>query len=134
MKMTGRRLPKMEKSLQEDLAAKRVPLMIIASSGSQHSGQVDNLVAVSQLSQRFNAWLHLEGHLVAHLGLIDQPKKVRFFFPIGLLVLTSSFFVSQTLQVADSLHLDLKQLLGIPSLPYVVGYNIVISLRVAKGF
>lgn len=76
MKMNGHDLKKMEKSLQEDLAAKRVPLMIIASCGSHHSGQVDNLVGVSQLSQRFNAWLHLEGHLISHLSLHDQPKKV----------------------------------------------------------
>lgn len=103
MKMNGHDLKKMEKSLQEDLAAKRVPLMIIASCGSHHSGQVDNLVGVSQLSQRFNAWLHLEGHLISHLSLHDQPKK--------------------TLQVADSLHLDLRQLLGIPSLPYVTMYR-----------
>lgn len=76
MKMTGRELSKLEKSLQEDLAAKRVPLMIIASSGSHHTGQVDNLVAVSQLSQRFNTWLHLEGLLITHLSLSDQPQKV----------------------------------------------------------
>ena len=29
----------------------------------------------------------------------------------------------KTLQVADSLHLDLKQLLGIPCLPYVVRWS-----------
>lgn len=78
--MNGHELQKMEKSLQEDLAAKRVPIMIIASCGSHHTGQVDNLVAISQLSQRFNAWLHLEGHLISHLSLHDQPKKVIFQF------------------------------------------------------
>lgn len=67
----------MDKSLQEDIAAKRVPLMIIACCGSHHSGQVDDLVAISQLSQRYNTWLHLEGHLISHLSLHDQPKKVN---------------------------------------------------------
>nr|CAH0105235.1 unnamed protein product [Daphnia galeata] len=104
MKMYGAdHLIKMEKSLLEDFAAKRVPVMIIASCGSHHSGQVDNLVGISHLAQRFNAWLHLEGHLISHLSLHDQPKK--------------------TLQIADSLHLDLKQLLGIPSLPFVTMYR-----------
>ncbi|XP_046643927.1 pyridoxal-dependent decarboxylase domain-containing protein 1-like [Daphnia pulicaria] len=104
MKMHGAdHLTKMEKSLLEDFAAKRVPLMIIASCGSHHSGQVDNLVAISHLAQRFNAWLHLEGHLINHLSLHDQPKK--------------------NLQIADSLHLDLKQLLGVPSLPFVTMYR-----------
>ena len=78
IKMSGSKLVKLEKSLQEDLAAKRVPVMIIACCGSHHTGMVDNLVAVSQLSQRFNAWLHLEGHLISHLCLSDQPKKVKY--------------------------------------------------------
>lgn len=61
--------------------------MIIASSGSHHSGQVDNLVVISKLAQRFNAWLHLEGHLITNLGVLnDQPKKVCFFFQSLLLV------------------------------------------------
>jgi hypothetical protein len=78
MKMYGAdHLIKMEKSLLEDFAAKRVPVMIIASCGSHHSGQVDNLVGISHLAQRFNAWLHLEGHLISHLSLHDQPKKVK---------------------------------------------------------
>lgn len=51
--------------------------MIIASCGSHHSGQVDNLVGISQLAERFNTWLHLEGHLISHLSLSDQPKKVK---------------------------------------------------------
>lgn len=75
--MEGQEILKVEKSLQEDLAAKRVPLMIIASSGSHHSGQVDNLISISHLAQRFNTWLHLEGLLIGHLSLSDQPKKVN---------------------------------------------------------
>jgi len=64
--------------------------MIIASSGSHHSGQVDNLVIVSQLSKRFKAWLHLEGHLITHIGgLSDQPKKV---ISLVLLVLAFIYF------------------------------------------
>ena len=76
VKMSGSKLIQLEKSLQEDLAAKRVPVMIIACCGSHHTGMVDNLVAVSQLAQRFSCWLHLEGHLISHLCLSDQPKKV----------------------------------------------------------
>ena len=74
--MTGSKLTQLEKSLQEDLAAKRVPIAIIACCGSHHTGMVDNLVSVSQLAQRFSCWLHLEGHLISHLCLSDQPKKV----------------------------------------------------------
>lgn len=120
MKMNGQVLSKMEKSLQEDFAAKRVPLMIIASCGSHHTGQVDNLVAISHLSQRFNSWLHLEGHLISHFSLHDQPKKVIFIFLCYFILFHSFPIFTQTLQVADSLHLDLRHLLGVPSLPFVV--------------
>lgn len=103
MQMTGQDLSKLENSLQEDLAAKRVPIMIIASIGSHHTGEVDNLIKVTQLSQQFKTWLHLEGHLISQLGILEN--------------------VSPSIQIADSLHLDLRQWLGIPSLPFVTMYR-----------
>jgi len=103
MKMSECDLSKLENSLQEDLAAKRVPVMIVASVGSHHTGEVDNLTKVTQLSQRFKTWLHLEGHLISQLGLLEN--------------------VSPSIQIADSLHLDLRQWLGIPSLPFVTMYR-----------
>ena len=74
--MSEPKLSNLDKLLQEDLAAKRVPIMIIASIGSHHTGEADNLIAVSQLSQRFNTWLHLEGHLISQLCLLDKPLQV----------------------------------------------------------
>jgi len=103
MKMTGQDLSKLENSLQEDLAAKRVPIMIIASIGSHHTGEVDNLIKITQLSQCFKTWLHLEGHLISQLGILEN--------------------VTPSIQIADSLHLDLRQWLGIPSLPFVTMYR-----------
>lgn len=77
MKMSGDNLSKLEKSLLEDIAAKRVPVMVIASSGSHHTGESDDLVKVCQLCQRFQIWLHLEGHLLSQLSLTNHPSKVN---------------------------------------------------------
>lgn len=77
--MSDSNLVKMEKSLKEDLAAKRVPVMIISSIGSHHTGLVDNLVAVKNLAQRYNMWLHLEGHLISKMSLFPHPKEVLTF-------------------------------------------------------
>ena len=98
--MTGDQLPKLENSLAEDVASKRIPVMLIASVGSHHTGMVDNLKSITHLAHRYNMWVHLEGHLIPKLSLLDKPKN-------GPLL-------------ADSLHLDLRLWLGLPSLPYVV--------------
>ena len=126
LKMTDEELPKLENSLQEDLAAKRIPVMLIASVGSHHTGLVDNLVAITSLAQRFNMWLHLEG--LTLLASCSAALHLPFYYQTGHLVSKLSLLKGPKVAplIADSLHLDLRLWLGIPSLPFVV--RTIISL------
>lgn len=94
MRMTSDNLAKLEKILLEDIAAKRVPVMMIASSGSHHTGQSDDLIKICQLCQRFKIWLHLEGHLISQLSLTSHSNKVSYSAAIFLCL--SYFLFSRT--------------------------------------
>ncbi|WP_248804107.1 pyridoxal phosphate-dependent decarboxylase family protein [Pseudomonas sp. MWU13-2100] len=73
-------------ALERELAACEAPgRIVIASAGTVNSGDFDDLVSLSQLCRRYNAWLHVDaafgafarcsdryGHLVEGLELADS--------------------------------------------------------------
>uniref|UniRef100_A0A1A9W408 Pyridoxal-dependent decarboxylase domain-containing protein 1 n=1 Tax=Glossina brevipalpis TaxID=37001 RepID=A0A1A9W408_9MUSC len=90
----------LQKQIQIDLAAQRMPLLIIADIGDSLYGYVDNLIRMRNICDTYNMWLHATGHGLASVVCSQGP---------GLMS-----------SVVDSLILKLGSWLGLPSLPTVL--------------
>lgn len=92
----------LERLIEQDKNAHRVPLMVLADAGTVIVGHVDNLTRIQEVCEKHNVWMHLRGHNLAALVLTHPSVK-----PVKL---------------ADSLSLPLGNWLGIPSLPIATMY------------
>lgn len=91
-----------EEIILEDKAAGRLPIMCVANV---HSAifQGLNPVSVEALCRKHDVWLHLEGHALAGLALLDAT--------------------TQNVPTGDSLSLTIGSWLGVPALPFVTLYK-----------
>src|SRR3984885_15442723 len=51
----------LEQTLERDLASGKKPFCVIATAGTTNTGAIDDLVALSEICQRFDLWLHVDG-------------------------------------------------------------------------
>lgn len=93
----------LDRMMAEDLAAQKIPFLVIANAGGGAVGGVDNVGRIQELCNNHEAWLHVEGHALAALTLPNAPNLPA--------------------KVGDSMTLPLSLWLGIPSLPYVTLYK-----------
>lgn len=93
----------LEKLIQEDVAAARRPLLMVANAGSPAVGHVDNLPRLQELCKLHDIWLHIEGHSIAGLSLVSVP--------------------SLPVRIGDSMTLPIGSWFGVPSLPCVTLYK-----------
>ncbi|XP_023239036.1 putative pyridoxal-dependent decarboxylase domain-containing protein 2 isoform X1 [Centruroides sculpturatus] len=93
----------LEKLIQEDVAAARKPLLMVANAGSPAVGHVDNLPRLQELCKLHDIWLHIEGHSIAGLCLVSVP--------------------SLPARIGDSMTLPIGSWFGVPSLPCVTLYK-----------
>jgi len=93
-----------ESIFQEDKAAGRLPILCIANV---HSSLFQSLSpsCFENLCRRNNVWLHLEGHALAALALLNSE--------------------AENPPTADSLSLTLGSWIGVPAVPFVTMYKIV---------
>lgn len=73
----------LQKMLTEDIAAGRIPLIMIADAGTPVTGHVDNLPRLKELCKAHDIWLHLRGHSLAALALPQHQVNghVRLHLP-----------------------------------------------------
>ena len=93
-----------EAIFQEDKAAGRLPILCIANV---HSSLYQSLSPSSfeSLCKRNNVWLHLEGHALAALALLNDEAKNP--------------------PTADSLSLTIGSWIGVPAVPFVTMYKVL---------
>ncbi|CAG5122534.1 unnamed protein product, partial [Candidula unifasciata] len=91
----------LEKLIQDDIAAAKTPVLIVAYAGTPIVGHVDNLQRLQEISKANGIWLHVEGNNLATLTMFSVPTSI------------------ETATSGDSITLDLTSWLGIPSLPYI---------------
>lgn len=58
--------------LDEDVAAGRIPVAVIASAGTVNTGAIDPLDAIADVCARHDVWLHLDGAYGAPAVLTDE--------------------------------------------------------------
>ncbi|XP_068615566.1 pyridoxal-dependent decarboxylase domain-containing protein 1-like [Brachionichthys hirsutus] len=57
----------LDKLIQEDIEAGRLPLLLIANAGTPGAGHTDKLARLKDLCEQYNIWLHVEGVNLATL-------------------------------------------------------------------
>jgi aromatic-L-amino-acid decarboxylase len=66
----------LEKAVQSDKAAGKMPLAVVASAGTVNTGAIDPLEEIAVVAQRYGIWLHVDGAYGA-LAAIAAPHKFR---------------------------------------------------------
>jgi len=77
----------LSKMIQQDRAAGKRPIAVVATAGTVNTGAIDPLSEIAAIAKRENLWMHVDGAYGA-LAAVAQPEKFR------------------GLDLADSLSLD----------------------------
>ena len=68
----------LERALDEEIAAGRRPMMVVASAGSVSTGAVDPLREVARICRERGVWFHVDGAYGAFAAMIpDAPEDLR---------------------------------------------------------
>ena len=73
-----------------------------------------------EICNRHDVWLHMEGHALAGLALLDEESKVEE----GNKAHSETRKTIKHVPVGDSLSLTIGSWLGIPALPFVTLYKV----------
>ena len=87
----------LERAVAEDRAAGKIPFCVVATAGTTNSGIVDDLVALAQVCERNNLWLHVDGAYGAAVVFSDKHR--------GLV---------RGIELADSITVDPHKWLAVP--------------------
>ncbi|XP_060559812.1 putative pyridoxal-dependent decarboxylase domain-containing protein 2 isoform X2 [Ruditapes philippinarum] len=90
----------LEKLIQDDIAAAKTPVALIAYAGTPNAGHVDDLEKIKELCKKNNIWMHVDGDNLATLSLIRPPGNI------------------QNARFGDSFTICMGKWLGIPAMPY----------------
>jgi glutamate/tyrosine decarboxylase-like PLP-dependent enzyme len=84
-------------AMDADVAAGRIPFMVIANAGTTSTGAIDPLEAVARICRERSAWLHVDGAYGAFAVLTERGRSAL-----------------EGLQLADSVTLDPHKWLAMP--------------------
>lgn len=91
----------LEKFIQDDIAAAKTPVALLAYAGTPAVGHVDNIGRLQEICKANSIWLHVEGNHLATLTLFSVPTQVS------------------SAKSGDSITISPGAWLGIPGLPSV---------------
>ncbi len=83
--------------IEEDRAAGRIPIAVVASAGTVNTGAMDDLTSVAEIARREKLWFHVDGAIGA-LAAISPRLRPRL----------------RGLELADSLAFDFHKWLYVP--------------------
>ncbi len=87
----------LERAIAEDRVAGKKPFCVVATAGTTNSGTVDDLIAISEICERHDLWLHVDGAYGASAIFSDQHRSLV-----------------RGIERADSLTLDPHKWLAMP--------------------
>jgi glutamate/tyrosine decarboxylase-like PLP-dependent enzyme len=88
---------KLDEAIGEDRRAGKVPFCVVATAGTTNSGTVDDLIAIAEICERYQLWLHVDGAYGAAAIFSDQQR--------GLV---------RGIERADSITIDPHKWLAVP--------------------
>jgi aromatic-L-amino-acid/L-tryptophan decarboxylase len=66
----------LERAIQDDKSAGRIPVAVVASAGTVNTGAIDPFPQIATIARRHNLWLHVDGAYGA-LAAIAAPEKFK---------------------------------------------------------
>lgn len=66
----------LQRMIAEDVAASRVPLMVLADAGTTIVGHCDNISRLHDLCRLHDCWLHLRGNTLAALAITNGNTAI----------------------------------------------------------
>ncbi|WAQ96958.1 PDXD1-like protein [Mya arenaria] len=96
----------LEKLIEDDIAAAKTPVGLVAYAGTPNIGHVDDMDKLREICKKKNIWMHINGDSLAMMALIHPPGNVY-----------SSKF-------ADSFTITMGTWLGLPALPCATLYKV----------
>ncbi|KAL3876662.1 hypothetical protein ACJMK2_034467 [Sinanodonta woodiana] len=95
----------LEKLVQDDIAAAKTPVLLVAYAGTPVVGHVDNLDRLQNLCKKNSIWLHVEGNNLATLAMLAIPSSVS------------------SARSGDSITVTIGKWVGVPALPYATMFK-----------
>lgn len=65
---------KLERQIEKDKAAGKIPLAVVTSAGTVNTGAIDPLVQVAEIARRSGAWFHVDGAYGALAAIAERGK------------------------------------------------------------
>ena len=66
----------LERLMDEDVAAGRIPFYVCTTCGTTSSGAIDDTAAISEITRRHGAWLHLDGAMFGVAAVCPEFRWV----------------------------------------------------------
>jgi aromatic-L-amino-acid/L-tryptophan decarboxylase len=88
---------KLERAIEDDRAAGRLPFCVVATAGTTNSGTVDDLVAIAEVCRRNRLWMHVDGAFGAAVVFSDEHRELV-----------------RGIELADSITIDPHKWLAVP--------------------
>ena len=61
-------------TIEADLASGKTPFCVVATTGTTNTGAVDDLMAIAEICQRYDLWLHVDGAYGGSVIFSDQHR------------------------------------------------------------
>jgi aromatic-L-amino-acid/L-tryptophan decarboxylase len=87
----------LEQAIREDIKAGKKPFCVVATAGTTNSGIVDDIVALADISHRYDLWLHADGAYGAAAVFSDKHRDLM-----------------RGIELADSITMDPHKWLAMP--------------------
>jgi aromatic-L-amino-acid/L-tryptophan decarboxylase len=87
----------LEQAIKEDINAGKKPFCVVATAGTTNSGIVDDIVALADISHRYDLWLHADGAYGAAAVFSDKHRDLM-----------------RGIELADSITMDPHKWLAMP--------------------
>ncbi len=66
----------LEQVIQQDIAAGRVPVAVVATAGTTLTGAVDSIADIADVCERYKVWLHVDGAYGLPAAATEQAKPL----------------------------------------------------------
>jgi aromatic-L-amino-acid decarboxylase len=64
----------LERQIEQDKSAGRIPLAVVASAGTVNTGAIDPLAKIAEIAHRHGAWFHIDGAYGALAAIAERAK------------------------------------------------------------
>jgi aromatic-L-amino-acid decarboxylase len=98
----------LEKAIQNDKAAGKTPIAIVASAGTVNTGAIDPLSEIAEIARKYGVWMHVDGAYGA-LAAIAAPEKFAGLNLADSISLDPHKWLYQPLDCGCLLYRDAKQ-------------------------